>query len=143
MTAVGKLHHRDCRVPYDALEFLQDRLPEVFQEKIGLRVSSRAKTDVALLGAIRLLNHYHFAEVGIPVKGALKLTYRDSPADAVRKADENRAELIRKLMEFQEYLQRNPSCFHEAATKIDRYLRMIGHAGTEMKETLRSINGCT
>lgn len=137
----GQLHPRDCRAPYDAIEFLQDRLPELFQEKIGLSVPGRAKNDIALLGAIRLLNRYHFARIGLPVKGVLKLAYDDSPADAVRKAEENITELIKKMMEFQQYLLRDPSCFHEAETKICRYLRMLGHAGTSIKETIRPTSG--
>jgi hypothetical protein len=123
----GTLHPRDCRGPFDELECLQDRLPEIFQDKIGLTVSGWAKQEVGLLGAIRPLNHYHFPEIGLPVKGALGLTRRDSPADAVKKADENRTLLIAKLTEFRDYLHRDPSCFHEAETRVGRYLRMLGH----------------
>jgi hypothetical protein len=129
----GQVHHRDRREPYDNLEFLQDRLPEVFQEKIGLSVSGRAKMEVALLGAIHLLNRYHFAKVGLPVKGALQLTYRDSPGDALRKAEDNRADLILKLIEFQDYLSRDTTCFHEATTAVGRYLQMLGHSVTDKK----------
>lgn len=125
----GELHRRDCRGLFDSLEFLQDRLPELFQEKIGLEVVSRAKTDLALLGAIRILNRYHFAEVGLPVKGALELTDRDTPADAVRKADENMRELLAKLAKFKDYLSRDPSCFHEAASQVHRYIQMLSHVG--------------
>jgi hypothetical protein len=125
----GRLRYRDCRAPSEALAFLQDRLPELFQEKIGLKVIGRAKNDIALLGAIRLLNQYHFAEIGIPPKDAFELTFDDSPGDVVRKAQENVAELIKKMMEFREYLRRDGSYFHEAETKICRYLRMLGHAG--------------
>jgi hypothetical protein len=121
----GRLHHRDCRGPYDALVYLRDRLPELFQEKIGIPVSGKGKQEIALLGAIRLLNHYHFTEIGLPVKGALELTNRDSPADVVKKADENRTVLIAKLMDFREYLHRNPIGFDEAETTIGRYLHML------------------
>jgi hypothetical protein len=130
----GQLHYRDCRAPSEAFDFLQDRLPELFQEKIGIRVIGPAKKDIALFGAVRLLNRYHFSEIGLPPKDALKLTLDDSPGDVVRKAQENTAELIKKMTEFREYLRRDASCFHEAETKICRYLRMLGHAGTEMED---------
>ncbi len=121
----GQLQYRDTRAAYDTVEFLQDRVAEVFQEKIGLDVPGRARHEIALLGGIRLLNRYHFADIGLPAKGALQLGHHDTTADAVRKAEDNREELLQKLGQFAEYLRKNPSCFSDASTKISRYVRML------------------
>lgn len=121
----GELHYKDCKAAFNFLEFLQDRVAELFQQKIGLDVPGRAKEEVALLGAIRLVNRYYFNEIGLPAEGALCLNHRDTAAEALKKAVENRQELVEKLNHFREYLMGDPSIYHEVANNIDRYLRML------------------
>jgi hypothetical protein len=104
-------------------------------------VPGRAKMEVALLGAIHLVNRYHFPKVGLSVKGALQLTYQDSPGDAVRKAEDSKTDLILKLIEFQEYLRSDTSCFHEAATAAGRYLQILGQGVTDKKTTGQQKDG--
>ena len=124
----GELHESDCRRPFDSIEYLQDRLPELFQEKIGLVGSGRAKLDIAYLGAIKILNSYQFMDIGLPPQGIFRILLNDSPADSVRKAEQNRNELINKLIEFYEYLRRDPSCFYGAAIKVKGYLKMLSYS---------------
>jgi hypothetical protein len=121
----GDLQPRDCNEPYDAFEYFLDRLPEIFQEKIGLIVTGRAKLDIALLGAIYLLNRYHFSQIDLPPKGVLRLVFGDTPADAVRKAEQNQNELIDKLNEFHKFLRHDMGHFHEATIQIERYIQML------------------
>jgi hypothetical protein len=116
---------RDVQAAYEAVEYLQPRLAELFQSRIGVIISGRAEREIALFGAIRLLNQYHFREIDLPAKGSLELTYQDRPADAVTKAEDNLQELLSKLRQFQEYLRRDGGLFHEAAMKITRYLGML------------------
>lgn len=121
----GTLHARDCEAAYNRLEFLQPRVAELFQAKLGVNVTGRAKEEIAFLGSILLLNHYHFPDIGLPVKGNLKLDNQDFPADAVAKAKSNKPELVDKLQAFSDYLRKGHGVFHEAGTDISRYIAML------------------
>jgi len=120
----GQLHYRDCREPYDRLEFLRDRVAGLFREKIGVGASHTAKTELALLGTIRLLNCYSFPEIDLPAKGALKLTHTDNASSAIIKAEDHRGELIAKLKELKNHLEKN-GFFHEASERAKRYLDIL------------------
>jgi hypothetical protein len=120
-----EVSYRDVDVAYQAIEYLQPRLAELFQSRIGVTVSGRGEREIALLGAIRLLNRYHFDEIDLPAKGPLKLTHRDRAAEAVTKAEDNLEELISRLKQFQAFLRQEGGFFHEAATKTERYLTML------------------
>lgn len=121
----GNLQASDCEAAYNRLEYLQPRVAGLFQEKLGIDVSRRAKEEIALLGAILLLNRYHFPDIGLPVKGNLKLDSQDFPADAVEKAKTNKPELTTKLEAFGEYLRKGGGVFHEAQTDISRCIAML------------------
>lgn len=131
----GSPSHVDCEkinAAYQTIEYLQPRLAELFQRRIGVAGtgSRHAEREIALLGAIRLLNKYQFAEIDLPVEGALKLTRRDNAADSVSKAEENIKNLIDKLKQFQAFLKQGHGFFHEAAKQTSRYLSML----SEQKE---------
>jgi hypothetical protein len=114
----------DLNLAYETIEYLRPRLTELFQSKIGVNVSGRGEREIALLGSIRLLNRYHFREIDLPAKGTLELTHQDRAAEAVAKAEDNLDELVSKLKQFQALIGRD-GVFHEAATKIARYLAML------------------
>ncbi|MBN1274237.1 MAG: hypothetical protein JXB26_18395 [Candidatus Aminicenantes bacterium] len=116
---------RDIEAAYAAVEYLQPRLAELFQSRIGVMNGKHAERDIALLGAIRLLNLYHFTDVDLPPKDALMLTHNDRPSDAVAKAEDNISELVGKLHRFQIYLRRKGGFFNKAALKTSRYLSML------------------
>lgn len=120
-----ELHHRDCKFPYDALIFMQDRIPDVFQEKIGLKVNGRAKIEIALFGAVRLLNNYHFTDIGLPPKNDLKIGIQDSPEDIVKRGEGNMKILLENLNQFELYISKNPSCFGDILPKISRLTSML------------------
>lgn len=65
----GPLHHKDCREPYERLEYIQERMALIFQEKIGSAHANTAKIELSLLALIRLLNRYHFSKIDLPVEG--------------------------------------------------------------------------
>lgn len=121
----GGVHPRDCNMAYERLEYIQPRVAEIFQEKIGLATDGLAKQELALFGSILLLNSYHFRDIGLPVKGAIELSPQDQPADAVKKAIDNRTDLINKLREFQGFLNKGHGTFHEAENKIRHYLSIL------------------
>lgn len=122
---LGQLHPRDADAAYEAVQFLQPRLAELFQNRIGVSSSRRAEREIALFGAIRLLNHYHFKKIDLPPKGSLKLGNRDEPAEVVVKAESHCEELVAKLRQFEAYLKTDGGCFHEAAMKTTRYLEIL------------------
>lgn len=126
---------RDVHAAYHAVQYLQPRLAELFQSRIGVTVGGRAEKDIALLGAIRLINHYHFADIGLPPQGPLALTHQDQPSDAVTKAEDNILELVENLRHFQVYLRRDGGVFHEAALKTARYLAMLQTCCPELEKS--------
>ena len=69
----GPSQERECREPYERLEYIQERMAQIFQEKIGVAPANQAKFELALLSLIKVLNSYHFSEIGLPVTGELKL----------------------------------------------------------------------
>lgn len=121
----GKLRYGNIGAAYDAIEYLQPRLTEIFQSRIGISVSGYAEREIALLGSIRLVNNVSFKEINLPVSSPLKLKYNDSVAEAVQKAEENFNELMTNLKNLQAYLKEDGGFFHTAATKTARYLMML------------------
>jgi hypothetical protein len=116
---------RKADAAYRVIEYLQPRLAELFQRRIGITTSGRGEREIALLGSIRLLNQYQFAEIDLPPKEHLGLRDRDSAAEAVAKAEGNLQELISRLKQLEAYLKEDHGIFHEAATKSLRYLAML------------------
>ncbi len=120
----GPLQKKECWESYERLEYIRDRMAQIFQEKIGVTSANQAKYEIALLALIKLLNSYHFSIIGLPVTGNLKLSYRDEAHEAVTKAKQNIGELITKAKEFTEYLLKE-GYFHEASTTADRCLAIL------------------
>jgi hypothetical protein len=127
---------RDVETAHEGVEYLQPRIAELFQRKIGMSENDLAMREIALFGAIKLLNHYHFSDIQLPVTGVLKLTSRDQPADAVAKAQEHINELVSKLKDLHDYLGREHGMFHEARTKASRYLGMLESTSTATHEVI-------
>lgn len=117
-------HRRDVRGPYSDAEYLQPRLAAVFRLKIGVGQDDLALRQLALLGAIRMLNHHHFKDVGIPVRGALQLKRDDRATMAVKRAEENFGELLEKMRVFHRFLQAQGH-FYESEAKLRRYLSIL------------------
>lgn len=117
----GQLHPRDVDTAYKAVQFLQPRLAELFQNRIGVSTSRRAEHEIGLFGAIRILNHHHFTEP----KGSLKLRNRVQPAEAVVQAETHFEELVAKLKQFEAHLKKDCGWSQEAALKTNRYLEIL------------------
>jgi hypothetical protein len=115
----------DVREPYDTAEYLQPRIAALFQQKIGVASDQRPVRQMALLGAIRILNRYHFRAIGLPVGGALKLESPDRAAEGVMRAERNFDELVKAMRRFYSYLQTETTFFHEAEASLGRYLTVL------------------
>lgn len=120
----GKRYEKDSTEEFERVEFLRERLVGIFQEKIGIITSRAAYEEVALLGGIRLLNRHHFPDINLPIKGSLKLEYGDDAPKCVIRAKGNRQELINKLTEFINYINKDGH-FHEAAGKAAKCLEIL------------------
>ncbi len=123
---LGGVAHRDIRLAYSHVEYIQPRLATIFREKIGVASKGMALQEVALLGAMKIINSYHFSAVELPPKGRLKIK-GEQPGDVVAKAKENREELISKLKEFEVYLFNEGGFFPEALLALRRYIAVLCH----------------
>lgn len=115
---------RECREPYERLEYIRERMAQIFQEKIGVGPADKAKLEIALFALIKLLNSYHFSKIDLPVKEPLKLSNRDEPSEAVTKAQHNIELLIAKAHELQNHLSKK-GYFDDALVTTDRCLKII------------------
>jgi len=120
----GPPQQRECHEPYDRLEFIQERMAQIFQEKIGVSSAETAKYEISLLALIRLLNRHHFPKIGLPVEGELELRGDEDASSAVIRAQKNVGQLITKSREFKDYLSKT-GFFHEALTMADRSLKIL------------------
>lgn len=117
-------HQRDVLLPYSNAEFLKPRLASVFRLKIGVGKDALALRQIALWGAIRMLNRYHFPKAGIPVNGSLQLEEDERALKAINKAETNFSELLAQMHIFHKYLQ-GRGHFHEAESSLRRYLSVL------------------
>jgi len=122
----GEIMHRDPNLVFDAARYLQPRIAELFRMKIGVSNDDTALRQIILFAAIKLINKYHFEDIALPVKGALKLEDWDAPAEAVRKASENREELLMVLRRFQSHLMNERNAFYEAFSRLEQCLEILG-----------------
>lgn len=120
----GRVYEKDCTEEFERVDYLRDKLVEIFQEKIGVITSRVAYEDIALLGGIRLLNNHHFPDIGLPVKGPLKLDFGDDAAKCVIKARANKPDMVNKLAEFRSYLDKDGH-FHEASDKAAKCMKIL------------------
>lgn len=119
-----KERYRDVGEPYRRLAYLQDRMAEIFKEKIGLGTAEIAKTEVAFLCAIRLVNTHGHLDIK-PIKDSmLKLKYGDNAADAVLKAKNNKEELIERLIELEKCFDRE-GFLYEYGTLTKKCLEIL------------------
>jgi len=134
----GQFQKRDVRAAFEEVQFLQPRLAELFQNRIGVSTSCRAEYEIALLGAIKLLNSHHLKEIGLPPDGSLKLDRRDESAEAIAKAEANCEELLAKLQVFDVYLKGDGTWLHEVALKTGRYLDILSeHSRQHTQEAMK------
>jgi hypothetical protein len=121
----GDIHHRNVRYAYRIVEFIQPKLAAIFQNRIGIIVSTKEEYQLALFGAIRLLNSYHFDDISLPPAGNLKIKNDQEPLEAIKIANSNIEELILKLTELQNYLKYEEFYFDRVMDKAEQYLKII------------------
>lgn len=115
----------DVSSSYRYVEYLQPRIASIFRQKIGVMTDLNAVREVALLGAMKLINSYHFMDVELPPKGNLQIKRQNAPANVVVNAEEHINELLKKLYEFDNYLRKDGCFFHEAQLKLKHYISIL------------------
>ncbi|WP_302173711.1 hypothetical protein [uncultured Hydrogenophaga sp.] len=115
---------RDVLMPFGNASFVVPRLASVFRTKLGIANDQQALRDIALFGAIRLVNGYHFPEIGLPATGALKLDKDEFALGAINKARANEQALVETLQKLLAYIPAN-RFFHEAEASARRYLAVL------------------
>lgn len=116
---------QDCNAAYAGVEFIQPLLAQLFREKIGVSPIGNASRRIAQFGAIRLVNHYHFADVGLPPKGPLHIDRWDLPGSVIEAAERNSAELKEILENLETHLKSDNGFFIDAQSKVARYLEIL------------------
>lgn len=130
----GEDYMPDAEVPLDRVTYLQPRLADQFRSRLGVDSGGRSEREIAVLGAMLLLNRFHFEDIGLPPTGVLKIPPREAPADTVARGSEHYQELATKLSEFSSYLRTGRhGVFHEGMTSAERYLGILrGRATTDV-----------
>jgi len=121
--STGQERQRDCDTSYSYVAYLQPHVAELFRAKIALAVAPRAVQAIALLGAMRVLKHYHFH--GISLAEPLRVRDGDAPGEIVIRAVEHRTALVDHLKKVADYLATETGHFPEAADEIARYLAVL------------------
>jgi hypothetical protein len=122
---------RDAREAYDNIEYVQSRVAAIFRQNLGLLPDPAAVEQIALLGSIRMLNRYHFPAAGIPVTGDLALAASDRAAEAVVKAKCHLPDVLARMRAFHHYLSSESPSFHDAQSKLGRYLSALDTKGSK------------
>ncbi|HHP0467500.1 TPA: hypothetical protein ACRZZI_005176 [Vibrio harveyi] len=121
----GQLVDQDVSEAERVSDYIVTRLHSVFKNKIGVTDDSNAIYEIALLGSIMSLNNYSFSEIGLPVKGALRIPkISNSPADWVRQAEDNLSGLNDKLEKFDNYLG-TQGFFNDEQRRISSYRAIL------------------
>jgi len=121
----GQPHYPDPSPGYDRVRFLQPLIAELFRTKIGVSHDTRASEEIGILGAVLLLNQYHFPDIGLPPVHALKVESWDAPGEIVNKGRRNYVELRAGLLKLRDHLRSETGFFAEALTKAAQFLAML------------------
>lgn len=118
-------HQNDSSPKISFIEYLQPRIASIFKSKIGVESNGDHIKEVAILTAMKLINGYHFLDIGIPPKGNLSTRKIENAADMVAAGKNNYQDLLSLLAEFENYLSRDGGWIHEAQLKVKQCLRIL------------------
>jgi hypothetical protein len=123
-TLNGPEEKRECQEPYERLEYVHERMVQVFQEKIGVTSATNAKFELALLALIKTLNENKGKIPELRLEGGMGLSYFGNSADAVTIAKQYIEPFIEKSKELKKYLS-DQILFEEDLSVVDNALRII------------------
>jgi len=119
------LNQHNCSFDLDCIEYIQPRLASIFKNKIGVNSNKNHLLEITVLTAVKLLNNYNFPEVGVPPTGTLKIKPNLNASEIEGLGEKHFNELIKLLIEFDKYLNRDGGWIHEAQFKVKRCLNII------------------
>jgi len=111
--------------PFGRARFLQPLVVELFRTKIGVTVGSRVMREIAMLGAMRLLNKKRSDDDGLTPLDRLRVADWTTPGVILSEARENFPELLSALREVQRFLRTEGGSHPEDASKVDRFLAIL------------------
>lgn len=123
-------HARDADLPYSNAMYLQPRLAALFRLKIGVGNDRVALRQIALFGAMRILNSGHFPEAGIPVGEPLRMTGDAYAQKAVARAEARVDDVVAKMKAFQAHLQQG-GFFTDREASLRRYIDVLDQPKAE------------
>jgi len=121
----GNIFPQNVGYAYRTIEFLQPKLTAIFQNRIGIIASNKEEYQLALFGAIRILNHYHFPEISLPPIGNLRIKSYQEPLEAIQTARIHIIELKNKVEELYNYLRCEECSFDKALNRVEKYLLIL------------------
>lgn len=118
-------HQNESSSLLGSIEYIQPRLASIFRGKIGMHFERIHLQELAILSAIRLVNSYHFLEVGVPPKGNLSIKKIENASDMVLIGSENIDELKSLLDAFSKYMKSHGGWLQEDQLKIKRCIDIL------------------
>ncbi|MFT5702385.1 MAG: hypothetical protein ACI8ZB_005304 [Desulforhopalus sp.] len=123
-TLYGPEEKIECQEPYERLAYIQERMIQLFQEKIGISEAVSAKTDLALLTLVRLLNEnkHHISE--FEIEDNIKLSIFENYSDAIEIAKQYINPFTEKCEELREYFIAQ-ILYEESLLKLDNAMAIL------------------
>jgi hypothetical protein len=103
-TLNGPEQKRECQEPYERLVYIHERMVQLFQEKIGISSAISAKTDLAVLALIRILNKNRHQIPEFQIEAVMNLSDFENIADAIAIVRQDIESFINKSKELKAYL---------------------------------------
>ena len=123
-TKYGPEEKKECYEVYERLGYIQERMIEIFQEKIGISSALTAKRDLAFLTLIRLLNENRHNISEFKVEGVIVLSAVERYSDAVEIAKQYEESFLIKSKELRDYLS-NQILFEVDLQKVDNAINIL------------------
>jgi hypothetical protein len=114
----------DPGLAFDYVEYIYPRVSLLFKQTIGVADGSKATKELALLGAMKLLNRYYYSDIELPPKGVLK-TRDVMPFEVVSIAQDNFVELIAKLQQLKCHIREKGSSSEKSDLMLMAYIEAL------------------
>ena len=113
---------------FEEISYFRKKLTKLFQSKLGLADGKELMKDIVIAGSVLLLNRYHFAELGLPIKGKFARNNFASMEACVATGAECQSELIDHLHRLIRYLAEDRTTgdvFAHVKISATNYVRIL------------------
>lgn len=123
-TLYGPEEKRECYEAYQRLEYIQERMVQIFQEKLGLSPAISAKRDLAYLTLVILLNRHRHDISELMIEGKVPLSSLEIHTDAVEIVKKYKEAILKKSEELKKCLA-NQLRFEPDLQKADTAINIL------------------